>query len=151
MQGVSIRLMRGVSYRISACRGQPVATPATELADVGTSGLTDRQIYFAGARRSFRIPYRKIVAVRPFEDGIGIRQDGVRARPQRFKTKDGAFTYTLLQNLLHPPTEEAETPAGEERETTPVPTEADDARSSRTAPVAASSVDVSRRGRPGDR
>ncbi len=97
--GVSIRVMKGVYYRTGGFRGRPVERVETELMDTGTLGITNKHIYFIGSRKKFRVPYSKIVAFEPFDDGIGIMRDAASAKPQRFSTGDGWFTYNLVANL----------------------------------------------------
>ena len=44
-------------------------------------GLTTRQIYFAGARKKFRVRYDKIVSFEPYEDSFGVMRDTQTAKP----------------------------------------------------------------------
>ncbi len=97
--GVSIRVMKGVYYRTGGFRGRPVERVATEHVDTGAMGITNKHIYFFGSRKKFRVPYSKIVTFEPFDDGIGIMRDAASAKPQRFVTGDGWFTYNLVVNL----------------------------------------------------
>jgi len=45
--------------------------------------LTDRRLVFSGSKRTVNIDLRKIVAVEPYRDGIGV-QRADRARTQYF-------------------------------------------------------------------
>ncbi len=67
--------------------------------DTGWFVVTDKNVYFAGPRKSVRIPYTKIVSFEPFSDGIGLMRDAASAKPQIFVTGDGWFTYNLVTNL----------------------------------------------------
>ena len=98
-QGASVRIARGLYYRVGGFRGNPVVT--TRLAHVadGQLGVTQKHIYFAGGNKAFRVPYPKIVAFTPYSDGIGIQRDAITSRPQIFITGDGWFTYNLVNNL----------------------------------------------------
>lgn len=98
-QGVSIRIARGVYYRIGGFKGYPVETQEMVHVDTGILALTDKHIYFGGERKSFRIPYSKIVSFRPYRDGIGVQRDAASARPQVFVNGDGWFLYNLAVNL----------------------------------------------------
>ena len=98
-QGVSIRIAKGVYYRIGGYRGRPVEKEETVLVDKGILALTTKHLYFGGERKSFRVPYRKIVSFVPYSDGIGIHRDAASAKPQIFVTGDGWFTYNLVVNL----------------------------------------------------
>jgi hypothetical protein len=67
--------------------------------DTGILALTNKHIYFASERKTFRTPYNKIISMNPYENGIGIQKEGVTAKPQVFKGIDGWFTYNVVSNL----------------------------------------------------
>jgi hypothetical protein len=98
-QGVSIRVAKGLYYRTSAFKGRPVQT--SEMKDFGTGimALTTKHIYFNSLNKKFKIPFNKMIALEPYEDGIGIQRDGVTAKPQTFKNVDGWFLYNAITNL----------------------------------------------------
>ncbi|MBE0645401.1 MAG: hypothetical protein IH600_15060 [Bacteroidetes bacterium] len=98
-QGMSVRVVKGVYYRTSAFKGQPVDTQVTTHMDDGLLGVTQKHIYFSGPSKSFRVKYDKIVSFTPFDDGIGIVRDVASAKPQMFITGDGWFTYNLIMNM----------------------------------------------------
>jgi hypothetical protein len=97
--GLSIRIAKGVYYRPSAFRGSPVETTKLVQVDSGQVLVTSHHIYFLGTRKRLRVPYRKIVSVEPFKDGIGIQRDAMTARPQIFILDDAWFAYNLVSNL----------------------------------------------------
>lgn len=98
-RGVSVRVMKGVSYKVGSFKGHTISQ--TELAHVGNGGffLTDKNVYFVSSTKSIRIPYKKIVSFEPYSDGIIINRDAATATPQIFITGDGWFTYNLATNL----------------------------------------------------
>ena len=98
-RGVSLRVTKGVYYRVGGFKGERVQESATVHVDTGLMGLTTKHIYFAGPSKRFRINYRKIVAFETFSDGIGVQRDAQTAKPQSFRTGDGWFTYNLVANL----------------------------------------------------
>ena len=98
-EGMSVRMMSGVYFRTSSFRGAPVTTPETVLVDTGMMGITTRNIYFAGERKGFRIPYAKIVTFGPYSDAIEVVRDAASAKPQIFLTGEGWFVYNLVRNL----------------------------------------------------
>jgi hypothetical protein len=98
-RGVSVRVMKGVYYRVGSFKGSTVSSTERIRVDKGMVVLTDKHIYFAGPAKSLRIPYEKIVSFLPFEDGLGVVRDSSTAKPQIFKTADGWFTYNLATNL----------------------------------------------------
>ena len=98
-QGVSIRVMKGVYYRIGAFTGQAIEHTERVHIDTGMFVVTNKNIYFAGSLKSVRLPYTKIVSFEPFSNGIGVMRDATNAKPQIFVTGDGWFTYNLVTNL----------------------------------------------------
>lgn len=100
-QGISIKVMKGVYYRVGNFKGYPIETSRNEQVDIGILGVTTQHIYFAGSKKSFRIPYKKIVSVSPYSDGIGICRDVANAKSQTFITGEGWFIYNIVMNLSH--------------------------------------------------
>jgi hypothetical protein len=100
-QGVSFRVAKGVYYRVGGFSAQPVVTQETVQVDTGQLAVTNKHIYFAGDSKGFKVPFSKIVAFTPYNDGIGIQRDGVTTKPQGFLTGDGWFTYNLIVNLAN--------------------------------------------------
>jgi hypothetical protein len=98
-QGVSVRVMKGVYYRVGAFKGQAIDSVERIHVDTGWLVITTKNIYFAGPQKSSRIPYSKIVSFMPFSDGVGFIRDGANAKPEIFVTSDGWFSYNLVTNL----------------------------------------------------
>lgn len=97
--GVSVRVTRGVYYRVGGFKGRPVETEEVVLVDKGLIAITTKHIYFHGPSKSFRIPYTKLVSYTPYSDGIAVQRDAASAKPQVFVTGDGWFIYNLIANL----------------------------------------------------
>jgi len=100
-QGVSIRIMQGVYYRVGAFQGQSVETTERVHVDTGIFAVTTRHVYFGGRNKGLRIRHDKVVSFIPFQNGIGLQRDAATAKPQFFVTGDGWFTYNLLSNVAH--------------------------------------------------
>lgn len=98
-QGVSVRIMRGVYYRIGAYKGEAVSRTERLHVDTGLLAVTTKHVYFSGPKKSLRVRHNNIVSLRPFSDGIAIVRDSVTAKPQIFVTADGWFTHNLLTNV----------------------------------------------------
>jgi hypothetical protein len=98
-QGISVRLAKGVYYRVSAFKGEAVERTERTHVDTGIVVATNKSIYFVGPKKSLRLPYEKIVSFQRFSDGLGVARDAVTAKPQYFITGDGWFTYNLVTNL----------------------------------------------------
>jgi hypothetical protein len=89
--GISIKVAKGVYYRKSAFKGERVQEHNMEHIDNGLFALTTKHIYFHGHRKSFRTRLDRVVALDPYEDGIGIRKAGVTSKPQVFKDYDSGM------------------------------------------------------------
>jgi len=98
-QGVSVRVMKGVYYRVGGFRGNPVGRTERLHVDSGPLAVTTKHLYFGGPRKSFRVRHDKIVTFIPYTDGVGIIRDAATAKPQVFVTGDGWFAYNLLANV----------------------------------------------------
>ena len=97
--GVSIRVARGLYYSPRQFRSRPIEWEENVHQDTGILGITTKHLYFAGARKKFRIRYDRIVSFDPYDDGFGIMRDAQTAKPQTFRTGDGWFAYNLAVNL----------------------------------------------------
>lgn len=97
--GISVRVAKGVYTHFGESRGQSIETPMMVLQDTGQFAITNKNIYFHGQRKSFRIPYKKIVSFTPYSDGIEVFKDTASAKPQIFLTGEGWFVYNLVTNL----------------------------------------------------
>lgn len=98
-RGASVRVAKGVYFRVGAFKGKTIESTETVHAGNGMLVVTNKHLYFGGGTgKSFRIRLDKIVSFEPFSDGIGIQKDGVTAKPQSFETGDGWFTYNVVQN-----------------------------------------------------
>jgi len=98
--GVSFKVAKGIYYRTSSFRGQPVKTEQMKYLGNGILAITNKHLYFSNSQKTFKIPFNKIIALQPYEDGIGINKDGVSTKTQVFKKLDGWFVYNAISNLM---------------------------------------------------
>jgi hypothetical protein len=99
--GVSVRVAKGMYYRVGAFKGQAIDRTQRVQVDTGILAITSKNVYFAGPAKSLRVSYTKIVSFQPFSDGFAMTRDAVSAKPQVFITGDGWFSYNLVTNLAH--------------------------------------------------
>ena len=97
--GISMKVAKGVYYRMGNFKGQTIETKILKYVGRGFLGFTDKHIYFYSYDKSFRIPYSKIVTILPYEAGVRIQKEGVTAKPQIFNNINGWFVYNLIMNL----------------------------------------------------
>ena len=98
-QGVSLRVMRGVSYHVGAFQGHRVQTENLEFEENGSFIVTDHNVYFSGNKNSLRIPLHKIVSVHGYSDGIGLVRESVNPKPLTFLLDDPWFASNLILKL----------------------------------------------------
>lgn len=97
--GVGIKVAKGLYYRTGSFKGNYVDTDSLKYFGNVFLGFSNKHIFFYSMDKSFKIPYSKIVAIIPFEDGLRIQKEGVRAKPQTFSNISGWFSYNLIINL----------------------------------------------------
>lgn len=97
--GISLKIMKGVYYRIGQFKGNPVQTLEMKLISTGILALTDQNIYFSSPVKNLRIPYKQILSFQNYSDGIGIQEDKVSAKPKAFGNIDGWFVYNVAMNF----------------------------------------------------
>lgn len=97
--GMSFRIMKGIYYRTGGSKGRPVERSSMENIGTGILVLTNKNICFHSHNCSIKIPYKKIVGMTPYSDGIEIHQDGAKAQRQVFQGFDSWFMMNLLSNI----------------------------------------------------
>jgi hypothetical protein len=97
--GVSVRLVRGVYYRVGASKGERIQTNSLVHSDTGLLIVTSRHVYFHGSRKSYRIRLDKIVSVVGYSDGIGLMRESANPAPLCFKLDDPWFATNLILKL----------------------------------------------------
>ena len=98
-QGVSIKIAKGLYYRTGQFKGIPVTDSEMTFIDFGVLALTNKNLYFSSASKSFKTPYKKLISMTQYSDGVGLQKDGISAKPQIFKDLDGWFTYNVISNF----------------------------------------------------
>lgn len=97
--GVSVRVAKGVYLRTSAFKGHPVEKTEIVHADTGSLIITNKNIFFQGAIKVVKLPARKLAAIQPYSDGIGLQLDTASATMRLFQNLDGWFAYNVVSNL----------------------------------------------------
>ena len=72
--GVSFRVARGVYLRTGAFKGHPIEKTWMETKDVGDIILTNKNFYFISDLESIRIPWKKVVSISAYSDGVMIHK-----------------------------------------------------------------------------
>lgn len=98
-QGVSIRLMKGVYYRVGDFKGEPIRTEYLSEEATGFLAVTNRAVYFYSPLKTFKIVAKKIIAVEAFSDGISITPDGANPKARLLKIDDPWFAANVVTRL----------------------------------------------------
>lgn len=98
-QGMSFKVMKGVYYRVGSFKGSPIETTQMLSVGRGVLVLTDKTIYYNCQQKSLKIPYKKLISIEPYSDGVGFQKDGASSKPFFLKGMDSWFTYNLITNL----------------------------------------------------
>lgn len=95
-RGTSVRICKGVYYRVGASKGYSVDYQYSQPLGVGSLIVTNRALYYVSPSKTIKILIPKIVSVEPYSDGIAIVKDGVRAHPLYFVGFDSWFLMNLF-------------------------------------------------------
>ena len=94
--GWSYRVCKGVYYRTGSSKGHPIEHSSMESVGVGTLVLTNKNIIFYSPQKSSKVPYKKLIGVTPYSDGMELQKDGANAKRQMFQGFDSRFIMNLL-------------------------------------------------------
>jgi hypothetical protein len=98
-QGMSIRVMKGVYYRASVFKGEPIRSQYLSEEGRGIFVIASRNVYFWSPLTAFKIPIRKIIAMQPYSNCIQLTRDAANAKPQMFDLDDPLFACDAIARL----------------------------------------------------
>jgi hypothetical protein len=81
--GVSVRIMKGVSYRVGAYRGHREVTQSMDFQSIGSLVVTNQAINFIGPT-SCRVLFKHIIDFKWYKDGIGFDTDAQTSNSYAF-------------------------------------------------------------------
>ena len=96
--GVSVRVMRGVYYRVGAFRGAHLDRTSLDVIDTGDLGITNKAILFAGPRRAIRIDYSEVVALQPYPEAFAVQRSGANSLLDVFASARAHLLLNLAAN-----------------------------------------------------
>ena len=87
--GVSFRIAKGVRYHTGGTKGRSVVV-GTELQvqDEGVLSVTSQRAVYMGAGKTIEMPYKKLVNLNVFSDGVQFHMSN-RVNPPMFRLKEG--------------------------------------------------------------
>ena len=83
-QGVSFRIMKGVSYRVGGFRGHSVSETGVVAVSTGNLIITNKRIVFQGDNKSFAVKMDKILDSQLFTNGLQFSENN-RSKPRLIK------------------------------------------------------------------
>jgi hypothetical protein len=92
-RGTSIRIMKGVSFRVGGYAGHSESHDELRQQDQGNFVITNQRVIFCGEKRTVTIEIDKIISTDTYTDGLRINKDG-RDKPYVF-----AFDQTLRSTI----------------------------------------------------
>ncbi len=94
----SIKIMKGVRYRVGSIKPQRVTSEEWKLIDIGTIYLTSKRLIFTGRQKNSNINLSKILAFTPYSDGVEISKD--TGRPPFLKFTNNMDIFSLILSRL---------------------------------------------------
>ena len=70
------------------------------MTDSGWIVMTDKEIYFSGQDKAFRVPFTKILSTHVDDGLITVLKDSQTAKPILLAPHDPSFVHDVLQRLL---------------------------------------------------
>ncbi len=68
--GFSFRVAKGVRFHVGGTKGRRVSEKAVVPVSTGTLSITNKRIVFLGVPKSFDFPWKRVLSVEPFTDGL---------------------------------------------------------------------------------
>lgn len=96
----SIKIMKGVRYRVGTIKPQRITSEEWKQIDSGTMYLTNKRIIFTGQSKNTNIKLPKILSFTPYSDGIEISKDAGRNPILKF-THNVDICSLILSRLLN--------------------------------------------------
>lgn len=98
-RGMSFRICKGVYYRTGGSKGHPVEHSTMQPLGTGTLYVTNKNLIFHSVMKGVKIPYKKIIGVTPYSDGLEINRDGANAKRLTMQGFDPWFIMNLLSMI----------------------------------------------------
>jgi len=98
-QGVSVRIARGIYYRVGGSRPHRVTTEGLTQIDSGTLYFTNKRVIFDGAAKNTSLRLSNVLAFQVFADGLVLEKGSGRS-PHLLIAGDVEVGATILGRIL---------------------------------------------------
>ena len=75
-RGISVRVMKGVSFRVGAFKGESVPVTENKVLDTGDFVITNSRVIFSGTSKGVAFPITKIIGMEEWANAITITRTG---------------------------------------------------------------------------
>lgn len=99
-RGVSLRVMKGVSYRIGSYRGHVVNETGVVAVSNGALVITSKRFIFQGDKKSFAVNLNKILDIKVFSNGIHFSENN-RLKPRLVKFVEEGNNHIIAAILTY--------------------------------------------------
>lgn len=96
-RGVSIRIMKGMSYRVGASKSQPIRGDVQEKTE-GRLTITNKRIVFSASKGAFDKKITALSSITPYKDGISF-QFGESQYPLILKSP--TYVYQIIARIIN--------------------------------------------------
>lgn len=97
--GFSFTVMKGVRYHVGGGKGHPIEHSRMNLDAIGQLIVTNNNLIFYSPKKMAKVPFKKIIGITPYSDGLEIHKDGANTKRQIFQGFDPWFTMNLLSHM----------------------------------------------------
>ena len=99
-RGMSYRICKGLTYRTGSFKGRPVERSSIQMIGTGELVITDKNLIFHCPTTSVKVPYKKLIGLTPYSDGLEVHKE--EAKPKRivFQGFDAWFVLNVI-NLVN--------------------------------------------------
>jgi peptidoglycan hydrolase-like protein with peptidoglycan-binding domain len=96
-RGVSVRVMKGVSFRVGAYRGTSVSERGPAVVSEGDFCITSERVVFSGNEKSFSINWEKLLSINVASNGVMLSSASGTSRMLAFEQiQDAEFLIAIL-------------------------------------------------------
>ncbi|NYB53053.1 MAG: zinc ribbon domain-containing protein [Methanobacteriaceae archaeon] len=93
--GPTIRVAKGVSFRMGSVAARSESHEELRNIDQGTLVLTNKRLVFIGSKRTINIDLRKIIAIEAYKDGIASQRENKQKTEYFTGTDRHALTFNI--------------------------------------------------------
>jgi len=100
-RGISVRLMKGVSYRVGAYRGTSVSERGPVVVSVGDFCMTSERVVFSGNEKSFSASWEKLLSINVAHNGAMLSPASGATRMLAFEQDQDAEMLIAILNAVY--------------------------------------------------